>query len=65
MDIPLAIKFEGKKYMWDGTLYDTEDQAHQTGGAYQKEGFEVHVSKDTDKYLVYSRRLATVQTDEA
>jgi len=61
MDIPLAEKFEGKKYMWDGMLYETEEQAQQTAESYQNAGFEVKVSPNTDKYLVYSRRVAAVQ----
>lgn len=64
MNIPLAAKFEGKKYMWDGELYETEQQAQKTAESYQKEGFEVKVSPNTDKYLVYSRRLAAVQAAE-
>lgn len=64
MAAPLSQKFEGKKFMWDGAFYETEDQAHQTRELYQKEGFEVQICLDTDKYLVYSRRIATVQTAE-
>ncbi|MEW6673933.1 MAG: hypothetical protein AB1427_19745 [Thermodesulfobacteriota bacterium] len=62
MNIPLAAKFEGKKYMWDGTLYETEEQAQKIADSYQKAGFEVNVSPRTDKYLVYSRRVAVAQT---
>ncbi|RJQ65838.1 MAG: hypothetical protein C4519_26895 [Desulfobacteraceae bacterium] len=61
MSIPLSRKFEGKKFMWDGAAYDTEDQARQTMEVYRKNGFEVQVSQNTDKYLVYSRRIAAVQ----
>lgn len=62
MSIPLARKCEGKKFMWDGVLYETQDQARQVMEAYQKDGFEVQLFQDTDKYLVYSRRLAAVQS---
>ena len=64
MSIPLAEKFEGKKYMWDGTPYETEEQANQTAESYREKGFEVKVSLNTDKYLVYSRRVAAVQAAE-
>jgi len=64
MNIPLAEKFDGKKYMWDGELYETEEQANQSSETYRKEGFEAKVSKNSDKYLVYSRRLAAVQAAE-
>ena len=62
MSIPLAMKFEGKKYMWDGITYETEDQAREAMALYGKDGFEVQVSQIKDNYLVYSRRVATVQT---
>lgn len=64
MSIPLATKFEGKKYMWDGALYETEEQANQSSESYRKEGFEAKVSKNSEKYLVYSRRVVTVQAAE-
>jgi hypothetical protein len=64
MSILLTAKFEGKKYMWDGALYDTEEQAYQSSESYQKEGFETKVSKNSEKYLVYSRRVVTVQAVE-
>lgn len=62
MSAPLAAKFEGKKYMWDGAVYETEEQARITAESYQKQGFEVRVSPNSDKYLVYSRRVAVAQT---
>lgn len=60
MSIPLARKFEGKKFMWDGAVYETEDRARQTMEAYLKRGFEVQLFQDTGQYLVYSRRIAAV-----
>jgi len=64
MTIPLALKFEGKKYMWDGTQYEIEDAAKKIAESYQKEGFEVKLSKNTDMYLVYTRRVAVAQAAE-
>ena len=64
MDIPLAKNFDGKKYLWDGSVYETEDQARQNLHAYQKEGFEARICKNTDTYLVYSRRVAVKQTQD-
>jgi hypothetical protein len=61
MEIPLARKIAGKKYLWDGTAYVTQDDARQAMEAYQKDGFDVHLVLEGDRYLVYSRRVATVQ----
>ena len=63
MSSPLAMKFEGKKFMWDGETYETEDQARETMELYRKDGFEVQMINNAAHYLVYSRRVATVQTE--
>jgi hypothetical protein len=62
MDTPLARKVAGKKYMWDGATYVTRDDARQAMEAYKKDGFEVHLSLEGDRYLVYTRRVAVVQS---
>jgi hypothetical protein len=62
MSTPLSRKVEGKKFVWDGAAYATEDQAHQTMEAYRKEGFEVQLFEDAGQYLVYSRRIAAAQS---
>jgi len=62
MSIALAIKFEGKKYLWDRETYETEDQALETMALYKKDGFEVQMDQHESDYLLYSRRVATVQT---
>ena len=64
MDMPLARKVEGNKFMWDGATYEEEDQARQTMEGYEKDGFEVRLFEEEGRYLVYSRRLATVQSAE-
>jgi hypothetical protein len=62
MSIPLARKVEGKKFMWDGAVYASEDQARQTVEAYRHDGFEVELFQEAGQYLVYSRRVTAVQT---
>jgi len=64
MTIPLARKFEGKKFMWDSVTYESEDQARQAAESYEKDGFEVQLFSEEDQYLVYSRRIAEKQTAE-
>jgi hypothetical protein len=63
MSVPLARKVKGKKFMWDGIMYETQDLARQTAEAYEKDGFEVQMFAEEDQYLVYSRRIAAVQTE--
>ena len=41
MDIPLARKVNGKKFMWDGVVYDSDESAQQVMEDYAKDGFEV------------------------
>ena len=64
MGMPLARKVEGKKFMWDGETYEKEAQARQTMEVYEKDGFEVRLFEEEGQYLVYSRRIATVQSAE-
>jgi hypothetical protein len=48
--------------MWDGTAYITKDDARQAMETYKKDGFEVHLFLEGDKFLVYTRRLVTQPT---
>jgi hypothetical protein len=61
MTTPLARKFEGKKFMWDGGTYEDPGQAKQVKENYAKEGFEVQMFEEEGRYLIYSRRLAAAQ----
>ncbi len=59
MDIPLARKVNGKKFMWDGVVYDSDESAQQVMEDYAKDGFEVEKFVEDGQFLVYSRRVAT------
>jgi hypothetical protein len=59
MSIPLARQVNGKKFMWDGVVYDSDDQAQQVLEDYAKEGFEVEKFVEAGQFLVYSRRVAS------
>ncbi len=61
MTIPLFRKVDGKKFMWDGGIYPTEEEAAQMMEAYAKDGFEVRRFDHEGQFLVYSRRVAEVQ----
>jgi hypothetical protein len=64
MTAPLARKVEGKKFLWDGGTYGTEDEAQQVMHGYEQDGFETRLFVEDDQYLVYSRRVATVQSGD-
>lgn len=62
MNIPLARKIDGKKFLWDGVNYESREQAQEAVKAYEQDGFEAALIENGDRFLVYSRRVATVQT---
>lgn len=45
--------------MWDGATYVTREDARQAMEAYKKDGYEVHMFLEEDKYLIYTRKLVT------
>jgi hypothetical protein len=51
--------FEGKKFLWDGEEYDSEEQASSVEKEYSKKGFEVRVWREDGKVLLYTRRVVT------
>jgi hypothetical protein len=61
MTIPLARKVEGKKYMWDGSTYDSKQKAYEVTVAYKANGFDTQVFEEDGQFLVYSRRVAAEQ----
>ena len=50
------LYFEGRKFMWDGQEYGSEDEAGKIGTDYEGEGFEVKLVSEEGKHLVYTRR---------
>ena len=54
-----ARLFEGKKYMWDGQEYDSEEQASSVEKQYTEKGFEVQMWREEGKVLIYTRRIVT------
>jgi hypothetical protein len=63
MTIPLlARKVEGKKFMWDGVIYDSKQQAYEVTVAYKSSGFETQLFEEDGQFLVYSRRVAGEQS---
>ena len=52
-----ARLFEGKKFLWDGVDYETDEEAGSAGRAYAEKGFEVEVWLDQEDAFVYTRRV--------
>jgi hypothetical protein len=53
----LALIIEGKKFMWDGSVFDTHDETLRQAEGYEKENFEVRTLEEDEKFLVYTRRV--------
>ncbi len=51
--------FDGKKFMWDGQEYESEQQAAPVAEKYENDGFEVETVSEDGKALLYSRRVVT------
>jgi len=64
MAIPLAQKFDGKKFLWDGVNYESRDEAQQALEAYEQDVSLVELVEMDGQFLVYSRRVAAVQSAE-
>ena len=54
----LAMISDGKKFMWDGQLYDNKEEASRAAQSYQNEDFQIQIVEDGGKFLVYTRRTA-------
>jgi hypothetical protein len=55
----LAIRKDGKKFMWDKGIYSTDVEAKEKMAQYQKQNFEVALLSEEGKYLIYTRRVVT------
>jgi len=52
----LAMISDGRKFMWDGQLYDTREEASRAAESYQNENFQIQMVEEGGKFLVYTRR---------
>jgi hypothetical protein len=53
----LSRIINGKKFMWDGVVYPTQEEAQSVVEKYKKDNFEVEFVKDENQFLVYTRRV--------
>jgi len=47
------------KYMWDGEIYETREDAEKKKAKYEGNNFQVQLFEEEGKYLVYTRRVVT------
>jgi hypothetical protein len=51
--------FEGHKYMWDGEVYPSHEDAEAKSEEYAANEFETRLVEEGDEFLVYTRRVVT------
>ncbi len=47
----------GKKFMWDGVVYESKKEAEDTMQKYKDDNFEVELIEEEKKHLLYTRRV--------
>jgi len=52
----LAMIGDGKKFMWDGQLYENKEEASRAAESYRNENFEIRMVEEDGKFLMYTRR---------
>jgi len=53
----LARTFGGKKFMWDGMVYEDRREAEEVGQRYRGNGFEVEMVEGGGQYFLFTRRV--------
>lgn len=49
---------ENRKYMWDGKIYENEEDALNAGAEYGKNNFDFQLIHEEGDYFLYTRREA-------
>lgn len=57
MGIHLTTVSDGKKFMWDGQVYASKEEALRAKASYEAENFEVHLSEQEGNFVAYTRRM--------
>jgi len=56
MEIENYKIIDDKKFMWDGKVYETDSDAKNVMGEYEKDNFEVRMLENEGKHILYTRR---------
>jgi len=54
-----SLIVDGKKFMWNGVVYESKKEADDVMQKYKKDGFEVELIEKEKQHLLYTRRLVT------
>ena len=57
MPILRSEKFDDMKFMQDGRVYDSKEDAERVMESYRNDGFDVRLLEEGGKFLVFSRRV--------
>jgi len=55
----LVIFRDGKKFMWDGQVYHSREDAEKMKESYRQERFDVQMREAEGEFWLYTRRVAT------
>lgn len=55
----LTLICNGKKFMWDGQVYENQEEASRATQLYRTDNFQIQIAEEGGKVLVYTRRTAT------
>ena len=55
----LARLFDGRKFMWDGKVYESDTDSQGQEQHYRSLGFEVRSLAEAGKYYLFTRRVVT------
>ncbi len=59
MDVEQVKYVDKDKYMWDGVIYEAQEEAKSKEAEYEGNNFEVQLFEQDGKYLLYTRRVVT------
>lgn len=59
MDVEQVIYDGSSKFMWDGEICESPDDAENKKKEYEGNEFEVRILEKEGKHLVYTRRVVT------
>jgi len=55
----LVLFRNGRKFMWDGQVYGSHEEASKAEERYRQDQFEVYVTDADGHFCVYTRRVAS------
>ncbi len=59
MEVEQVRFVDKEKYMWDGAVYETEEEANSKKNEYEENDFQVQLVEQEGKCLLYTRRVVT------